>query len=71
MSINEKRSLRAERTLDFYATVEACDSKSSLINLLADIRHYCNNDGLSFDYFSKMSMKRFDVETLDEYVEEP
>ena len=71
MCTNEKRALRAERTLDFYAMVEASDSKSSLINLLADLRHYCNNDGLGFDYFSKMSMVRFKAETVGEYVEGP
>ena len=71
MSKNETHALRAERTLIFYATVEARDPKSSLIDLLTDMRHYCNDNGFGFDYFSKISKMRFEAEAVEEYVAEP
>ena len=68
MCKTEACALRAERTISFYATVEACDPKSSLVDLLTDMRHYCNDDGLDFDYFVRISKMNFEAAAIEEKV---
>lgn len=62
MDKNEICVLQAERTLSFYATIEACHPDSSLIDLITDLRYYCGDHGFDFDYFSKISKMRLDAE---------
>ncbi|CAG4882961.1 conserved protein of unknown function [Georgfuchsia toluolica] len=62
MTKREIYAIRAERTLIYYASLLVNDPNASLIDLLTDFRHYCNDDGLDFDYFSMESKKKFKAE---------
>ena len=64
---NEDRTERANQTLDFYATLAG---ESLIEDLLADLMHYCAENGTDFDASLSMARMHFTNEVEEEAEED-
>ena len=47
--MNEQRSELADRTLRVFMQYSGCDGETALTDLLADLMHWCDEQGLDFE----------------------
>lgn len=60
---NADRAARAARALSDIVDANGCDDADAVIDLLADIRHYCHQHGIDYTTADTMAQTHFIAET--------
>lgn len=62
--MNEERADRAAEALQPYCE-RGADKRAAVLDLLADLMHYCHAQGIDFDAYLELSRNRYAEETTD------
>lgn len=64
--MNEKRSSWAQDALDRFMRVTGTDREDVLTDLLGDLLHWCDRNGVDFDNELRKGRSHYEAETMKE-----
>jgi len=65
-SDNTSRAYRAGEVLDYYDEMDGTDPDSNVVDLLADLMHYCNQSSWDFTQALETARMHFEAEVEGE-----